>query len=156
MTLKSLCNIGVKTMKIKAYNAKLKNTQHFGTDRSLIKKLTDKFGPDVSIGDLLHFRLSDFMNSGFTGKQTERIVKYLSFFGHRLPDYAYANKRSKRTNVDLVSSQFCAYDEDKLDKFRNDPFYMDPETEYEDYVYDVKQELDKWENNSFDRNAKFC
>ena len=143
MLLNINANKGAHMKKIKASNARLRDSQHFGTDRSLLKKLIDRFGNNVTIGDLLYFRLSDFMNAGFTGKQTERIVKYLSFFGHKLPEYAYANKRSKHTNVDL---NYEYYHYDKYEKFRDDPFYMDH------YVDDIKEDLDKWEAKVLDLN----
>jgi len=131
---------------MQAKYAKLKNAQHFGTDVSLIKKLEEKFGPEVTIGDLLHFRLSDFMKSGFTGKQTERIVKYLSFYGHRLPEYAYANKRSKQTNVLLYNRH--SYKPHKL-KLRHQNYPKTFTEEMENKVAETKADLERWEQRLF-------
>ena len=120
--------------KIKADCALLKNAQHFGTDRSLIKKLTEVFGDDATVADLLDFSIHDFMQAGLTGNMTMRLVKYLGWYGHRPKGYAYANKRTRQTNVIMVKKKKepCPVHtpdlnhEAKIEEIMSDPWYQDP------------------------------
>lgn len=123
--------------KIKADRAQLKNAQHFGTDRSLIEKLTKLFGTDVTVADIMTFTMSEFMKAGLTGNQTERVIRYLKWYGHSPKDYVYANKRTRQTNVDLIcepkvpcsihqtTPEEEAYVESQFEKIMSDPWYQD-------------------------------
>jgi hypothetical protein len=121
--------------KIKAADAQLKNAQHFGTDRSLIKKLKELFGDNVTVANIMEFSIHDFMSAGLTGNQTMRVVKYLNWYGHKPKDYIYANKRTKQTNVDMTRSKEPCFlhecteeHESMIDKIMNDPWYSNHET----------------------------
>ena len=124
--------------KIKADCALLKNAQHFGTDRSLIRKLIEVFGDDATVADILDFSVHDFMQAGLTGNMTMRLVKYLGWYGHKPKGYVYANKRTKQTNVimEAKKKEPCPlhtvdqdYFEREYEKVMNDPWYQDVETE---------------------------